>query len=141
MGSGPPSGGPGHFWTWFEHWIYHRKNETFSISKSFLWRPKRHDNNVLLLWNCSCCSFCLLFFWSVWVSKSKITRISAKYFHFSFVYVRLCTGSKCVNLIFRFWFQKYKLLILRKNCLLRLSFGHSEMLPVKLHYWFVWNTC
>ena len=64
--------------------IYQRTNETFFVSKSFFWRRRRHDNSVASLLK----GQGLLFSWSVWISKSKITRIRAKIFS---LFICLCT--------------------------------------------------
>ena len=87
---------------WVFNWIYQRKNETFFVSKSFLWQE-----GAMITMSFPFCSLLIvqLFLQSpvslvrVWSSMSEITRI----FHFSFVYARwwhVRAGSNCVN---KFW--------------------------------------
>ena len=78
-----------HLKTWVKLRIYHRKNETFFVRKSFLWQRESIKTTMLLFWK----SQSFLFLWSE--SEFQVNK-SQKYFRFSFI-CRVCAGSNWVN--------------------------------------------
>ena len=68
-----------HLKTWVKLRIYHRKNETFFVRKSFFWQRESIMTTMLLFWNSQLFLQSFLFLWSdswsVWISSQKITKI------------------------------------------------------------------
>ena len=70
--------------------IYLRKNETFFVRMSFLWRRESIMTTMLLFWNTAVSSDLFVSL----VSLNFQVKKSQKYFHFSFV---LCTNVVSVQ--------------------------------------------
>ena len=93
------------FWVWLL--IYQRKNETFFLRKSFIWRQEAMITMFCwMLFSFEITAKFLCWAYNLWSISIAINSQSQKYFHFLFVYARFWyarAGSNCVNFNYEAW--------------------------------------
>ena len=110
--------------------IYLRKNETFFVSKSFFWRRWHHGLQCCFSFEIAAVSSVLLFHWSVWISKSKITEIFSLFVCFPTCFELVNNWLRDRIMSIQSWqIMNVTLPLFKKRCvtLLRLNYGLPNM--------------